>query len=289
MKMCRSIALFLIAISSSNHPFPCASADSLRGENTIFLNDEVNEIDEPAVVGSEDDETTRPVSGEEELEDDISLIAKLSGFTRREDVVRLLQQQRQFSDIVASVLQEDQLFAQTQMPLEPDGTFVIQYKGGQIPSESMATIDRFFQVDYPEASVTIESTKFSLAEAQERAQKLAESLRSQGYRQVGYSIDGDDLEILAVVPPIELTAGSAQKLGELPTEEIASIVGLDSRSEEMTNVKMIVEDDSVVLELDEHTYGGRKIYGGGRRCTTGFTVIDGTGRTGVATAAHCTG
>ena len=154
-----------------------------------------------------------------------------------------------------------------------------------MPEEHMVVIKKFVN-DYPKVTLEIESTEFTRTESQERGQRMTEALQSKGYRDVGFSIDGDDLEILTIAPAEDRNA----KVGELSLEEVASLVGLQADSQQMKGARMMVYDAATEsLQVDEHTYGGRRISGGGRRCTTGFTVIDGTGRTGVATAAHCTG
>ena len=98
--------------------------------------------------------------------------------------------------------------------------------------------------------------------------------------EIGWSVDGDELEILGTMRGGE---------GLLSTEAAADLLGLSPDDEQMQGLTLVVEESGKDIQGDDHTYGGRKISGGGYQCTTGFTVQHANGVTGVATAAHCTG
>lgn len=78
----------------------------------------------------------------------------------------------------------------------------------------------------------------------------------------------------------------------IPNQRAAEILGQKESSPDMVGATMILIDFDKGIDTVKplHTYGGRKISGGGYQCTTAFSVTQiGSDTTGISTAAHCTG
>lgn len=231
---------------------------------------------------NEGDSVPSPDDADDDPEADAKSTAKLLDLSL-DDATLLLQQQSDFSDVVTA-LQEDNLFMQAEMPSKPNGEFVIKFKNG-IPSKHQKAIDDFKGMN-KNAKVKNVATKLSLKDAEARGERLKKKLEKDEYTHVSYSIDGDELELTA-------KKGSKHKNkdnGKIPPGRTAEILELSPDDEDTEDLSLfLVEQDAEDPSGNEHTYGGRKISGGGYQCTTGFSVITSSGTTGISTAAHCTG
>lgn len=198
----------------------------------------------------------------------------------------LLDQQRDFSELVTD-LQDDEGFSEAVMAEKPDGEFVIKYKNGVVPGNRLGQIDGFKKRN-AKARVNTVATRLSRKETEARGQRLAAKLNRQGYGQVGYSISGDKLEMVATMSPDDDTLKGNS--GKVPPGQAAKVLELAIDDEDLLDMEMVVESANAVLHIEEHTYGGRKISGGGSECTTAFAVKSvSTADTGITTAAHCSG
>ena len=170
------------------------------------------------------------------------------------------------------------------MPEVPNGQFVVKYKQGVIPANSHDKV-MDFQAGNLGASVRVDSSKLSLADAERRAERLSALLRNKNYGQVGYAIDGDELELMATVPQ----GDELPERGKLPPGKAAEVLGLPTEDDDLVDMALFIADTDEVLDEEYHTYGGKRIFGSNGQCTTGFTVRRADGTTGVSTAGHCTG
>ena len=108
--------------------------------------------------------------------------------------------------------------------------------------------------------------RYSETVLQERAKAVHEHLMRSGFRQVVTATTTDDIILASVY-------GKGEP--DLP-RELAQDVELVQSLEPVAR--------------DEHTRGGAPLLDDGSfECTSGFSVRNGNGTTGVATAAHCTG
>lgn len=214
---------------------------------------------------------------------DVEATADLLGLSFNEAEV-LLQQQKDFSEVVAS-LQDDNAFLQAEMPDKPDGDFVIMFKNGNVPQQSLAKLDTFKEKNR-KANVKTVASKLSLKGAEARGDRLAKKLTKKNFSHVSYSIDGDALELFAKRPQDDKGKGREK----LPPGQAAELLGISTNDDDLSDLTLVLEDsDEDDPEGEFHTYGGRQIYGPNGQCTTGFSVIGSSGITGISTAAHCTG
>mmetsp|Transcript_12912 Transcript_12912/g.18993 ORF Transcript_12912/g.18993 Transcript_12912/m.18993 type:complete len:511 (-) Transcript_12912:118-1650(-) len=232
------------------------------------------------------DESNSPTPPNDGMDDgmvDVRQIAKMSGLNL-DDTMLLLKQQQEFSDLV-EVLQDHENFLQTEMPSVPDGHYVVKAKGGAIPQDDMAAIQRF-ATNHANVEVKIVASRLSLKEAEDRAERISNMLEEMKYSQVSYSIDGDEVDISAKKPAGDKT----REMGKIPEERTAEILGLKMEDTDLWGLVLVLaEYDDDDIDQPYHSYGGRKISGGGYQCTTAFSVIHSSGVTGTSTAAHCDG
>ena len=132
------------------------------------------------------------------------------------------------------------------------------------------------------------ATRLSRKESEARGQRLAAKLKRKGYGQVGYSISGDKLEMVATMSASDDTLKG--NTGRIPPGMASKVLDLAFEDEDLLDMEMVVESAEATLHIEEHTYGGRKISGSGSECTTAFSVEGvSTDDTGITTAAHCSG
>ena len=205
--------------------------------------------------------------------DDTPLVAEALGLSLS-DARKLMEQQKAFSELI-DVLQDDEDFLQAEMPEAPDGEFVIKSKNGKIFKSSKDAIEKF-KAKNPRMKVKNEATKFSLKDAEARGDRLARKLESKGYSNVGYSIDGDAIEVTA-----KKSSKHDKKKGNgnVSKNQAVEILDLSEDDDDAVELTLALFDEDP--DEPHHTYGGRKISG----CTTGFSVARvSTGETGIATA-----
>jgi len=228
-----------------------------------------------------------PNEGKDDPMSDVRQIAKMAGLSL-EDTKLLLLQQQDFSEL-ATRLQENEAFLQTEMPSEPNGEFVIRLKGGDkgedVPSDVKDAI-RKFALNHAEAQIKVVPSRLSLLDAEERAERLVKRLEELHYGQVSYTIDGDSVDIEAKKPAND----ASRDMGKIPRGRTAKILGLKVEDDDLLDAVLVLvdfNDEDIAEPL--HTYGGRQIFGGGSQCTNAFSVISSNGVMGTATAGHCDG
>ena len=170
-------------------------------------------------------------------------------------------------------METDNLFLQAEMPLEPNGEFVVKYKNGNVPPKRQQGIDNFKSKN-KQAEVKTVASKLSLKDAEARGERLMKKLEQKSFTNVSYSIDGDALELLAKMSQDMDPNGS----GKVPPGQMKQILDLtidDPDAEDLTLVLTEFEEEDPTQPL--HTYGGRKISGGGYQCTTAFSVRHSSG------------
>jgi len=224
-----------------------------------------------------------PNEGEDDPMADAKEIARMAGLNL-DDAVLLIKQQKDFSKL-ADVLQDSDEFLQTEMPTKPNGQYIIKTKGGRVPQEGLAVIERFAKY-HAEAEVKIVASRLSLQDAEGRAERISNMLEEMNYSQVSYSIDGDQVDISAKKPADDKT----KEIGKVSKERLAELLGSRVEDEDLMDMDLVLVDyDDEDIDEPHHTYGGRQIFGGGRQCTNAFSVISSSGVTGTSTAAHCDG
>ena len=202
-----------------------------------------------------------------------------------DDTQELLNQQNDFAELV-DLMQEDRNFLQAEMPSEPNGEFVLMYKNGNIPPERQDAIEKF-KTKNVKANVKSKGTKLSLADAEGRGERLSRKLEQKGYLHVSFSIDGDGIEVTAKKSSNHDKGTDKGKITNARAAEILKVPANDGDLDECSLT--LAEYDGEDQAEPFHTFGGRKIRSDRSQCTTAFSVVSSTGRTGIATAAHCTG
>jgi hypothetical protein len=225
-------------------------------------------------AGAAQDDTFEPVDGyqspEEALRDDLTLIAASNGWTFEE-----AQAQHQVAEgigAIASRIAPERLdvFVGTALSEIPGGTPTLYLKGDA---------DQFV-LDVIEDSgldvIVADNQPYSFLELQDRTERLNRELIGLGYGNLssGFDIaDGTITAELAAVPG-------------LPTDPAQILEGLSE--EFQRGVQVAVFDD--LGNTTENAYGGMGAFANSAfGCTTGWTVVNENGVTGVTTAGHCTG
>lgn len=206
-----------------------------------------------------------------------------------DDAQELLKQQQDFAKVVDD-LQDDTDFLQAEMPSKPNGEFVIKYKNGNIPEKRRKGINEFLTKN-KDANVTSVPVKLSLEDAKSRGQRFTDILDSKGYSNINYSIDGDEIQVVAKKPQDQAKGEDTGKITDARAAKILDLKEDDSDLEELALILVEYDDDDP--SKPHHTYGGRRICSWGERkclgsCTTAFSVLSSSGVTGISTAAHCT-
>lgn len=209
-------------------------------------------------------------SPEESLKDDLGNTAESRGWTfeQAEAQYRVAEA---VGDIAAAIAPERlEVFVGTALSEEPGGTPTLYIKG---------EADRFIHQVVKESGLDViiaEHQPYSFLELQDRNERLNRELTGLGYKDLSSGFDITDGTITA-----ELAANP-----DLPSDPEEILKGL---SEEFhKGVEVTVADK--LGNTAEHGYGGMGAYVGGTfNCTTGWTVVNSRGVTGVSTAGHCTG
>lgn len=122
----------------------------------------------------------------------------------------------------------------------------------------------------------VEGRPYSFAELEDRSLRLHRSIAARGFRDIATSFDEATGTLEATVsrrPGLPATARDVR--AALPAELRAG-------------TRLAVQD--APAGGDEHAFGGNWVRDSGTRlCTSGFSVVNGAGVTGVTTAGHCTG
>lgn len=122
----------------------------------------------------------------------------------------------------------------------------------------------------------VEGRAHSWVEMEDRSRRLHRAIAARGYRNIATSFDETTGALEATVtrgPGLPATARDLR--AALPAELRAG-------------TRLAVQDAPV--NADEHAFGGNWVRDSGTRlCTSGFSVVSGSGVTGVTTAGHCNG
>jgi len=173
----------------------------------------------------------------------------------------------------------------------PGGTPSVYIKG-----EATAEIRRLFQSAMTTASAVrvnlVDKQPYSFRELEKRKFSVHGAMVQSGFDQVstGFRIDEQGT----------IRTGVTTKMQYDPQYANATVdFGINAVTQTATSaIANLPADlrDSVILDVsvediveDEHAYGGLRIRSSSSRCTTGWTVVNQNGTTGVTTAGHCSG
>lgn len=190
-----------------------------------------------------------------------ALIAAKTGWTiaATRDHMRV---QDTLSNLAAGLAaQHPATFAGAQLTPQPGGESIIRFKGG-VPDDAAEAVAA--------AGIPVDlrgGLRYSAAEMRDRAEAIVQHLAGEGYADVS----------AAVIPAgIDVTVGAGPSTEPVLPPELSDGVRLTR-----------ITGPGV---REEHTRGGAWLQvNNSNSCTSGFTVVDGSGVTGVTTAAHCTG
>ena len=204
--------------------------------------------------------------------------------------------QRQFARLTA-LLQKTQSdrFAGSEMAREPGAHATLWFKGslaGEGKALAAMVAEHLEGTSLDGRVRFVDSMRYSFMELEERADAVAEALDKRGFPGVGHAVLPGDLVVLSVPEGngFEVTEGGDGAPAPAQEKDEQAERLLDGTGVDAYGVKVVFYKKDAQLEKDHHTRGGRKVYGGGFQCTSGFTVSRlSDGVTGVATAAHCNG
>ena len=226
-----------------------------------------------AVQAQDDLQPAEPVASQtdvEALEEDLALTAEALGWTVAE--ARAHYEAGEAVEVVARAVyaRAPETFVGSILSEEPGGTPSLLVKG---PAPSWATS----LASAGEVAVQIvDEQPYSYAELLDLNDRLTDSLLALGYTQFS---TGEDIEIGAVVAEVQAVPGLKSRSAELESQLPADLAA---------GVQVTVTD--TVSSGFEHAYGGARVRNDGvAKCTSGWTVVNANGTTGVTTAGHCTG
>lgn len=203
----------------------------------------------------------------EALKQDLALIAEAHGWT-------IEQSERQYrnAEIVGDIAEalaasHPDSFIGSELPEDPADAPILYVKGKtpSLVAQEASTLGIRVVDDQP----------YSFLELEEREFAVHSALNEQGFDQIatGFSLDGGG-RIDATVYDAEFSASDVT-LAALPA-------GLAE------HVSLTVATESIAATA--HAYGGARVRDDGtNECTSGWTVINSSGTTGVTTAGHCNG
>lgn len=219
------------------------------------------EPESPAVVTPPDDA----------LRDDLALVAEARGWTPEEAtsdhaaaavVGRVAEQ--------VAELQPD-AFVGTALSLRPGGAPSLYIKG------QADAVVRDIVASAGSAIEIVDGQPFSFDELEDRKLEVHDALVSQGYRYVstGFRVSESGLIRAGVTGEDGLSSEPSEILATLPHDIRTSVV---------------VSVNALPIVTDEHAFGGNWVRDDGvDECTSGWSVEDVYGVTGVTTAGHCDG
>lgn len=226
-----------------------------------------------AAYGQEDPAPAEAVdfqSDREAAEEDLALIAEARGWTIEE--ARAQHEAAEAVEAVAEAVYEQspETFVGTALSETPGGAPTLYLKGaadsrvGELAAQAAVPVR------------IVDHQPYSFAELQDLNRDLIDSLNALGYRKISSGTDIEAGMILAEVESeIGLASRSADVLSLLPDELAAGV-----------RLRFTDHHDSG----GDHAYGGARVRDDGvNECTSGWTVADGSGTTGVTTAGHCDG
>jgi hypothetical protein len=191
--------------------------------------------------------------------------------------------QRSFKALINKLERHDD-FAEAAMARNPGDDVEVFFKN-KVPDEFTQDIEDF--ESKTKVKVQKKSTKKSLKEKEKVVKKITKLLEKKGFSEVGHVIDVDNLQVTAVIPK-DNAEDDMSKDKEINYEKLEKkakkILGKDLDADELDGVLLFLSSDSI--NEDYHTRGGRLVYNP-NGCTSGFSVVNGAGTTGIATAGHC--
>lgn len=207
-----------------------------------------------------------PDTGEEVVDartatvNDAEVLAEERGWDVKA-TVQHVEDSRRFADLAADLAAEfPKTFAGAAFAPRPGDVSVIRFVE-EPPKEAHSRIE--------ESGLEVRlvgGARYSQRALQDRAGKVHEHLIESGYKQVVTAAMGDDTILASVY---------GEGSSELPRELADGVKVSPSRAP---------------VAVDEHTRGGAPLLRNWSfNCTSGFSVQNGSGTTGVATAGHCTG
>ncbi len=216
--------------------------------------------------------TTRLQTEAQALQQDLRIVADAKGWTLREARADY-EAAENVGELALFVAEKyPDVFVGSELSEEPGGPATLFIKGSA-NEEIREMIDR------SPLRVTLQDRQpYSFWELEERSHRVHDALVEAGFSQVATGFDISERGVIRTGVKtrtgrsVGVERGAAlEALAEIPRD-------LQSAVEITINTVDIVED--------EHVYGGVRIDTPGG-CTTGWTVVDGGGTTGVTTAGHC--
>jgi hypothetical protein len=227
----------------------------------------------PAAVTAQDD-APQPEDGyqtpEEALRDDLANTAASHGWTFAQAEAQ--HRVTEAVDAIAGTIAPERLetFVGTALSEEPGGTPTLYLKGEA--DEFVRSVIRESGQDV----IVADRQPFSFLELQARHERLNRELIGLGYTDLSSGVDITDGTITAHLAAQPGLTSDPEEIRERLSEEFYRGVTL-----------------TVVEALDniaQHGYGGLPLFDNKvPECTSGWTVIDPQGVTGVSAAGHCTG
>lgn len=203
----------------------------------------------------------------EGLQQDLALIAKANGWTFE-------QSERQYrnAEIVGDLAEElaashPDSFIGSELPQDPADPPILYVKGKtpSLVAQEAATL----------GIRVLDGQPYSFLELEARGFAVHDALFELGFDQIatGFALDGGGRIDATVYDTAASTVD--QTLAALPTD-LAEAVSLTVATAPISSTA--------------HAYGGARVRDDGRNeCTSGWTVVNGNGTTGVTTAGHCNG
>ena len=224
------------------------------------------------VAGFDPIDSTQGVQSDEDaVAQDLALTAKAKGWT-----IEQAADDRAAADAVGRVAEQvaarrPEVFVGSAVSPDPGGPPALYIKG---------RADQLVRTLAADAEVTvtiIENQPFSFAELEDRKMKVHRSLEAQGFKSVstGFSITERG----------RIRAGVTRQPGAS-----ADAAAIRSRLPDSVRADTTVTVSDAPIVVDEHAFGGMLVRDDGvDECTSGWSVVNGAGTTGVTTAGHCDG
>lgn len=230
---------------------------------------DIRGADDIETYGTPGDTQTVWQSAEEAEKHDLALIAEATGWSIEE-----VESQRTARDAAAVIAKQ----IAANRPGALVGSALSQEPGGAPSIYVQGPADKFMKSLVERAAVEInlmDEQPYSFAELQGRARDVHERLRAAGFRYVVSAPDITNGRIVAEVtsePELRLTP-----------HEVLDGLPLDLR------FSVDLKVSNVPIVSDDHAYGGMRMRNSGNRntCTSGWSVVNDSGVTGVTTAGHC--
>jgi streptogrisin C len=207
----------------------------------------------------------------ESLLQDLSLVAKAKGWTLAE--ARADYMAAEEIGAIAAQLAERRpdIFIGSVLSPKPGGRPSLYVKGVADQAVYDLIADARVKID------VVDRQPYSFAELEHRNLQVHNMLAEQGFDEIATSFDfqkGGQIQAMVARKP-GLPEFAVSVLAELPATLRDS-------------VDLVISDKPVAQDF--YAYGGMAVHDDGAfECTAGWSVVNGSGTTGVTTAGHCTG